>query len=358
MDKSADRLEDGATISRAAEASVEAAAPPAYAEHNDQKADVESINSSIPPDSPIDDAGPDVAHPFNFPAEAPPYTESVSLPTDCLFAVPQTHPSPTASFVNAYPSALLAYGIPSETWLAFVSTISSFLDASVGKHAIRHAQKIAKSAGDVPKNMGKDIANHATDAVKTMGRSLKRGNPFGIIGPLISLPMGVAGRIVGGIFEVPHSVLQKVDTPRQRADVYVATANKKWFNPRKLQAGILNTVELAGLIQVSTDELLSTAKGQGQASTIQQLRVMRPWIGELELNEKNTVVELSPTTTTTESTSSKAKGKQKATGPTTGPPPPLLLSKASLWLVIVRIADDDKLAVQPSYPADVKKPLN
>ncbi|EME43369.1 hypothetical protein DOTSEDRAFT_112518, partial [Dothistroma septosporum NZE10] len=194
---------------------------------------------------------PTTSAPLDFPtANLPSYEATVDIVRP--LAIPQIAPTPDAPFLQAYPSQLLSYGVPAESWHAFVSTLSDFVSAKVSKQALHHASDVASSIGGYHKRYAKDVQQNA----KHITKEAKRFNPFGVIGGATGLFFGGVGHLVGSIFNVPLSMLQNPKTPRERAIVYITAANKKWFHARALHALLLDTNELGSMIGISGLELL------------------------------------------------------------------------------------------------------
>lgn len=237
--------------------------------------------------------GPSVESPFNFPTDvpAPAYTESAK-PLQRPIAIPQLSADPTAPFLQAYAPSLLAQGIPPGTWAAFVDTLSAFLAAKVTDRAVSHAADIAKELGKAPTLLGKNIAAHAKEVGRNIRQNAKRGNivgaAFGVIAGAISLPIATAVGAVGTVMSLPgttaNAVSQKPQTPRQRAVVYITVANRDWFGPRNLHAQLLDTSELAGLLGVSSNQILENALAGKSADAATQLRSLETHLSELDLS--------------------------------------------------------------------------
>lgn len=177
----------------------------------------QSTNSSI-----ISPIGPTITSPFNFPStnELPPPEYASSRP----IAIPQQFPQATAPFLPAYASILLNHGVPASSWYNFIDTTSAFLTARVGKRAVSHAADIAASIGRVPKQLGKDVANHVKDTFRGIGQSAKRG-PFsligGVVGGTIGLTVGTTAKLVGSTMSLPGTAIAasaSPKTPKERAE--------------------------------------------------------------------------------------------------------------------------------------------
>lgn len=248
---------------------------------------------------------PTVTSPFDFPAEAAPsYTES-SPPSSSSahkrrpIAIPQVSATPTAPFLQTYAPLLLARGIPSGTWASFLDTLSAFLAAKVTDRAISHAADVGRQVGNVPKRFGKNVATHAKSVGRGISDNAKKGNlvgaAFGVIGGVISLPVGTAVKAIGAITSLPGAavgaVAQKPQTPRERAVAYAAAANKKWLESRGLRAQLVDTQELARLVGASSEQILQAARSEKSDDAEAQLGPLRTHISELTI-EKPTKLSL------------------------------------------------------------------
>ncbi|EME82125.1 uncharacterized protein MYCFIDRAFT_77585 [Pseudocercospora fijiensis CIRAD86] len=166
--------------------------------------------------------GPTASAPFNFPnAELPTYTLAAANAINKPLAIPQVSPGPSAPLLAAYPTNLINYGIPPDSWYSFLNTTSAFLSANVSKQALHHAADVGHAMGDFQKQ----YANHVKKSVKAMGKSAKSFNPFGVFGGFVGLTVGAASHVVGSVMSAPFSAMKKPQTPRQRALAYLATAN-------------------------------------------------------------------------------------------------------------------------------------
>nr|POE56564.1 hypothetical protein CFP56_33536 [Quercus suber] len=347
-----------------------ASSPPAYSavdeppkEDDDDQSSIADVDSLTSPDyatlEELEQGGPDVDHPFAFPTqELPAYTATKHI--DRPLAVPQTHPSPTASFLAAYPPILLSYGIPASTWHDFLATLSSFLNAHAGQNAVFHATKIAQDYGDMHVTLGKDIVAHTESHLRHIGASVKRGNPLAVVSSAVSWPIGLASQIIGTVLQVPAALTQKPQSPRERAEVYVTTANKKWFHARALHAVLVSTPELAEFVAAARPGLLGAVQERRKGSPAEQLEALRPWIGDLSLTpppppapapsaaDPSVVDSQSSAGTGRPELSSmssskklvKGKAKQQAPAAAAAPEPlQLQLGFQTLWVVLVQGSD-------------------
>ncbi|KAK4623102.1 uncharacterized protein CLAFUR5_07508 [Fulvia fulva] len=223
---------------------------------------------------------PTTSAPLDFPTlDLPSYEGTVDIARP--LAIPQVSPDPAAPFLQAYPSQLLNYGIPAESWHAFVSTLSDFVSAKVSKQALHHASDVASTIGDYHKR----YANVVKKGAKNIGKEAKRFNPFGVIGGATGHFFGGVGHLVGSIFNVPLSMLQNPKTPRERAIVYITAANKKWFHGRGLHALLLDTSELGSMIGISGQELLGATRSRCGPSgdAVHQMQALNTWLGDIEV---------------------------------------------------------------------------
>nr|POE78494.1 hypothetical protein CFP56_60726 [Quercus suber] len=294
-----DSLQDGERTHRQRQNDPLATSPPAYSavvdtvkdKDEDDHSSIADVDSLSTPDYATleereqQQGGPDVAHPFAFPPprELPAYTPPQQH-LDRPLAVPQTHPAPTASFLAAYPPILLSYGIPASTWHSFLATLSSFLNAHAGQNAVFHATKIAQDYGDMHLTLGKDLVAHTETHLRSIGGAVKRGNPLGVVSSAVTWPIGLATQILGTVLQVPAALTQKPQTPRARADVYVAAANKKWFHARALHAVLVSTPELADFVAAARGKgFLAAVQERRDEPPVEQLDALRPWIADLSL---------------------------------------------------------------------------
>ncbi|KAI0863104.1 hypothetical protein F4860DRAFT_93347 [Xylaria cubensis] len=182
-------------------------------------------------------------------------SSSSSIPTPCvLVAIPQIAPQPTSPFLSAYSTAvLLRKGISSETFTSFLSTLSAFLSATVSERALAHAGDVGRNINNIPKKFSKDTIAHVKGVGQHIGESAKKGNfiaaGIGAIGGAVTIPVAAALRIVDAtVHQLPAAVggglSKKPLSPRERADAYVAVAQKDWFSARGLTVRLCNTTEL------------------------------------------------------------------------------------------------------------------
>ncbi|KAK4502019.1 hypothetical protein PRZ48_007830 [Zasmidium cellare] len=307
--------------------------------------------AQLPPEKTPRSQGPTASAPFNFPtADLPSYETAVDFQKP--LAIPQSSPSPDAPFVSVYPTDLLTYGIPAESWYNFVDTLSAFVSAKVSQQALHHATDVAQSI----QNYHKQYVTNVKRTFKSMGKSAKHFNPFGVVGGALGLTFGTVGHAVGTVFNAPLSLIQKPKTPRERATVYIAAANKDWFHRRGLHALLLDTAELATVLETPCQNILSAARDRQSSDAVEQLTSLRQWIGEVQTRvdpTKSNDGEHSTSSLHPEASSSRltpvssrqSKGKASVTSEW---PSQLQLGAQTLWLVVTQekniqdVAVDDK----------------
>ncbi|PMD29187.1 hypothetical protein L207DRAFT_521159 [Hyaloscypha variabilis F] len=246
--------------------------------------------------------GPTIDSPFDFPSDEPPppftaasqsASSSASTKSQRPIAIPQTSPEKTEPFLDAYSQRLLQYGIPPESWRAFLSTMSAFLAAKVSEQAVAHAADVGRHVSTIPKRFGKETARHAKDVGNNIRDSAKSGNyvgaAMGVVSGAIFLPVGAAVRAVGATVSLPfaamHAVAQKPQTPRERAIAYAAAANEKWLGARGLRAGLVDTAELARMADVPVSRLLDIASAANDRDAGGKIDALKDYIAELETFE-------------------------------------------------------------------------
>ncbi|CEJ90954.1 hypothetical protein VHEMI06703 [[Torrubiella] hemipterigena] len=253
---------------------------------------------------------PTVADPFNFPetealpAYSPPQpAESTEpqppRPRGRLIAIPQAHANASAPFLDAYPECLLARGITEETWRSFMKAMSAFLTAKVSDRAISHAGDMAKSLGEGPRRLGKDIASQSKSLGKQIARHAKKGNVIGVaaaaIVGVVTIPIFTAIGAAGTVASLPNAAVaalsKKPKTPESRAFAYATVANDKWLHPRNLHAQLADSNLLAQMLCMPTAQFLQIAKSGKQNSAIGQLEALEVHLEPLKLLE-NTSLDL------------------------------------------------------------------
>jgi hypothetical protein len=270
------------------------------------------------PESSTTAIGPTAQSPFNFPpTELPPYSPTAL--NQRPIAIPQRWSDPAAPFLSAYSPSLLNYGIIAQTWYSFLDTVSAFQTARVSQRAISHAGDIAAEIGRVPQRLGKEVMADAKATGRNIATNAKNFNPMGVVGGMIGgtigLTIGTTFKVIGSIFQLPGKAIAAAAnprTPRGRVEMYTAAANRDWFHPRGLHAGLMNTVELTGLIGVSVEEFLSVTETQN-GSTTEKLSALRRWIDDLELQDTENIAQISPSDSQGSSaTASRVKEPKKA----------------------------------------------
>jgi hypothetical protein len=269
--------------------------PPAYDHEHDL--DPSSLSQSVsispaPSSSPAHIVAPTPESPFNFPLDGKPSNSSI-LERNLHFAIPQTNDTPTSRFIPAYPPALLTYGIPESTWLSFLSTISAFLAASTSKRALAHAADIAASSASVPRQFGSELVSNTTRTGKDIARHAKHLNPIGVVGEAVGLVVGsafhLAGSAVGSVFHLPVALATKPQTPWERVEAYLGTANETWLHARRLDVRLLGMSALAVKMNIPEQRILEVAQAAklGGAGAEQQIAALRPWVGEMVLCDED-----------------------------------------------------------------------
>ncbi|KAM0329433.1 hypothetical protein ACHAQA_004740 [Verticillium albo-atrum] len=268
-------------------------APPAYESAAPSQGTTAATASTVQANSPTHpNQGPTAETPFNFPADAlPPYTPSPAPRR--LIVIPQKSPEPISPFLKAYPPDILAHGIPSESWIAFLDTLSAFLAAKVSDRALSHAADVAKRFGEGPTNTVKGVYTHVKAVGKGIGQQARRGNVIGVavgvIGGAITIPVSAAMGIVGTAVSLPGSavaaVAKKPQTQRARAAAYLAVANRDWLHARGLDAALVTSEELSELTGTSVLALIATVQGKGETKSAQeQLATLEGHYAKLEIS--------------------------------------------------------------------------
>jgi hypothetical protein len=254
------------------------------------------------PSNSSSEAVPTVDSPFNFPSSPPAYTRTASSSSSIAsrpIAIPQTSPSPTSPFLAAYAPLLLTYGITSSSFLSFLSTISAFLTAKVSDRAISHAGEMAKSIADPHKASFKSVVSHAKAVGKDVGKNAKKGNvigaALGVVGGTVTIPLFAVGGLIATAASLPGmtiaAAVKKPKTPRQRAAAYIAVANEKWFAARGLYAVLLDSLELAEVLQKPVSAITEEATRK-ELSVGAQLRSLEAHVEKLEVQEPNATLDL------------------------------------------------------------------
>ncbi|KAI8623881.1 hypothetical protein F5Y19DRAFT_345343 [Xylariaceae sp. FL1651] len=205
------------------------------------------------------------------------FSPSPSSASPILLAIPQVSSQPTSPFLPAYNTPiLLRHGIPSATFSSFLATLSAFLSASVSERALAHAADVGRSLNDIPKRLGRDTAAHVKSVGRAVGDSAKKGNlvaaGVGVIAGAITVPVGAAVRVVdAALRQLPAAaaggLARKPLSPRERADAYVAVAQRDWFAARRLTARLLDTRELLRIAAAGgRDAGMGVGVGMGSAN--------------------------------------------------------------------------------------------
>ena len=256
-----------------------------------------------------------VDSPIHFPeSDLPTYAASDTKKKP--IAIPQTNPIATAPFLDCYPRDLLAYGITEESFSSILTTLSAFVSAKASQQAVQHASDVANSIG----SFHKDYANNVKQSVKNIGNSAKRFNPFGVVGGTIGLTVGAATHLVGSVFNAPISMLQKPQTPRQRALAYLTAANKDWFHARGLHALLLDTRELANNLGVPVGAILNAGHDQEDERPEVVCRALERWIAPVDVRKQEQLGDMP------ESSNAAAKRLSQSQ---------LQLADRTLWLLLV-----------------------
>ncbi|KAI0514865.1 hypothetical protein F5B22DRAFT_223479 [Xylaria bambusicola] len=264
-------------------------APPPYSIEASRQEIFEAASTSTASKRTEDDAGawtrPTVESPFNFPpasAPGPSYSDlpevvptpgsssssSSNSPPPVFLAIPQVAPKPTSPFPLVYSRALLLRrGIPQETFTSFLTTLSAFLTATVSERALKHAVDVGRSLNSIPKKFSEDTLTHVKDVGRHVGSQAKKGKfvsaGIGVLAGAVSIPLATSIRAVGAAVQIPAAVsgslAKKPLSPRERADAYLAIADKDWFNVRGLTASLCGTAELL--------QMLDARHGDGSGSS-------------------------------------------------------------------------------------------
>ncbi|KAI0914676.1 hypothetical protein F4823DRAFT_633887 [Ustulina deusta] len=242
--------------------------PPSYSEAS--QASIQAASTA--PDSKrpyrdVAEARPTVDSPFNFPpasAPGPSYSSlpevvspsgsssSASLPV--FLAIPQIAAKPTSPFLSAYNRAvLLRRGVTQETFASFLTTLSAFLTASVSERALTHAGDVGRSLGDIPRRLTRDTVAHVKEVGRRAGEHARRGNfvaaGVGALVGSVTIPVAAAVHVVAQLpAAVGGGLARRPLSPRERADAYLAVAQRDWFGGRGLTASLRNTAELLRLL--------------------------------------------------------------------------------------------------------------
>ncbi|KAI0818081.1 hypothetical protein GGR55DRAFT_56398 [Xylaria sp. FL0064] len=224
--------------------------------------DLPEVVSPVSPVSPYSDL-PETVNPAPNTSDLPEavFPTSSSYPstsTPIVLAIPQVAAKSTSPFPAAYNRAiLLRRGVTEEAFTSFLSTLSAFLTASVSERALDHALDVGKSLNAVPKRFSKETLAHAKEVGRRAEQRIRKGNLIGagvsVIAGAVTLPIVGAIHAVGAAVSLPAAVggglAKKPLSPRQRADAYVAVAQRDWFGERGLTASLCTTGELLGVLR-------------------------------------------------------------------------------------------------------------
>ncbi|KAI1279161.1 hypothetical protein F5Y07DRAFT_50701 [Xylaria sp. FL0933] len=199
-----------------------------------------------------------------------------STSTPLVLAIPQIAAKSTSPFPSAYNRAvLLRRGVTQEAFTSFLSTLSAFLTASVSERALDHALDVGRSLNAVPKRFSKETLAHAKEVGRRAEQRMRRGNIIGagvsVIAGAVTLPIVGAIHAVGAAVSLPAAVIgggglaRKPLSPRERADAYVAVAQRDWFGERGLTASLCTTGELLGVLR-NVQGRGYDSQGQGSGS--------------------------------------------------------------------------------------------
>lgn len=185
---------------------------------------------------------------------------------------PKPPPDPTSPLLAAYPPSLLRYGIPKETWLSLLSTVSAFLAAKVTDRALRHVANVGQRVGEGPRDLFKGVYNHAKESGRSIGANAKRGNILGaaagVVGGAIGIPLhaavGAARTVIGLPGSAVAAAVRRPETPRERAEAYLGVVNGDWLHRRGLHAAVMDSQEVSRLLGVNVVEETELRGGKGK----------------------------------------------------------------------------------------------
>ncbi|KAI2635538.1 hypothetical protein GGS21DRAFT_87459 [Xylaria nigripes] len=207
--------------------------------------------------------GPGETHYFELPGDISSPGSSSRTPTSIpsILAIPQVTSQPTSPFLLAYnTSFLLPRGIPNEAFTSFLTTLSAFLSANISDRALAHAAEVGRSLNSIPKKFSRDTVAHVKGVGRSIGESAKRGKiisaGLSALAGTVSIPVSAAFRVVDAtLHQLPATLSdglsKKPLSPRERAEAYVAVAQKDWFLVRGLSATLCDTAELVQLLKSS-----------------------------------------------------------------------------------------------------------
>ncbi|KAI0026252.1 hypothetical protein F4780DRAFT_785420 [Xylariomycetidae sp. FL0641] len=288
--------------------------PPAYEQFERgpstaSNADAPPATPESTPSKPTQASGPSIDSPFNFPAPpayAAPESGAASPSAARLpvlqrpIAIPQRRADAASPLLPAYAPALLRAGIPAASFHAFQQTVSAFLSATVPARALAHAGDMARTVGAAPASFGRATADHVKQEGRAIGASAKRGNVLGAaadtLGAAIRIPVGTALRAVAAVVQTPASVVaaaaSRPRTPRQRAEAYVAVADRDWFAPRGLRARILDTQGLAGVLGLRPHAVVEDMRAAAKGGPETQMQMLGTGVEPLEFADTQQPVDV------------------------------------------------------------------
>jgi len=226
--------------------------PPAYSASSAASGSVRQDYSNLPEVVP----GPSSSSFSSFSPYSPSPSSSSSKPI--LLAIPQLKAQPTSPFLPSYSTPiLLPHGITSASFTSFLSALSAFLSASVSERALAHAGDVGRSiVTDIPKRFSRDTLAHLKDVSRGVADEARKGRIIsagvGAIAGAVTIPVAASVRLIHAtIHQLPAaavgSISKKPLSPRERADAYVAVAQRDWFATRGLKACLCSTSELLSL---------------------------------------------------------------------------------------------------------------
>ncbi|KAK8041597.1 hypothetical protein PG994_014604 [Apiospora phragmitis] len=206
-------------------------------------------------------------------------------------AIPQQRPTATAPFFPAYAPSLRNHGITPAAWRTFVANMNEAIltpSSSVSDQARSITHRIRAASGGmwsatvssfssfVPSNNNSSNGSNSTAANgnshETAGTGTGRSSP----------PTSP----IGG----PCRTLRE-----ERVIATIAAANIAWFHPQGLHVAMIDTTVLAGRLVGSgsgdvrgilPSRLIEAARPRRDEGAAAQLAALRPWIAELEVDDR------------------------------------------------------------------------
>ncbi|KAI1814476.1 hypothetical protein GGS20DRAFT_548387 [Poronia punctata] len=199
---------------------------------------------------------PTIESPFTFPptystpSASPSASASASTsshPPPFLLAIPQTTSNPKSPFLPSYSTPhLLPLGIPQETFTSFLHTLSGFLSSSSSSSS----SLASISPREIGRNLSREIASHARDVGQSIASSARSGRIIsagvGLAIGAVTVPVAASIRLAAAALTAPLS--SSSSSPRERAEGYVAVAQRDWFGGRGIKARLCDTRELIAVI--------------------------------------------------------------------------------------------------------------